>query len=189
MSTPEILDSACKFKLLAKEKIHRKGIDELLNWLDTTDFFTAPSSTRYHGAEPGGLCKHSLGVYNRLKTLQESETDETIAIVALFHDLCKVNFYKESTRNIKDSTGKWIQVPYYEIDDKLPMGHGEKSMYLLMKYISLTDDEAMAIRWHMSGYYSSNPGETQALSSALSNYKLVLKLQTADSMSAFWDKQ
>ncbi len=177
-----------EFKDIVTKNIHREGIDKLMYWLGTTDFFTAPSSHRYHGAEPGGLCAHSIAVYKRLKAKQDGEDDETIAIAALFHDLCKVNFYKQSYRNVKnDVTGKWERVPSYEIEDSYPLGHGEKSMFFLMNFIKLTDDEAMAIRWHMSGFYASNPGENAALSNALMRYRLVLKLQMADQESAFWD--
>lgn len=178
-----------RFKQIVKENIHRKGIDDLMNWLENTDFYTAPSSTRYHGAVPGGLCKHSLTVYDRLTQMNNEESNETLAIVALFHDLCKVNLYKQSMRNTKDENGKWIQVSYYEIDDSyLPMGHGEKSVFMIMSFMRLTDEEALAIRWHMSGWYSNNQGENQALGNALQKYKLVLKLQTADAQAAFWDR-
>lgn len=182
-------DQKENFKSIVKKYIHRDGIESLMNWLDTTDFYTAPSSAKYHGAFEGGLCAHSIQVFNCLVEKMDKESDnmETIAIVSLFHDLCKTNFYKVSMRNTKDESGKWIQVPYYEYSDySLPLGHGEKSMYLLMKHISLTDEEALAIRWHMSGWYSNNPGEQQALSSAMHYSKLVLKLQQADSEAAFF---
>lgn len=176
-----------EFKTIVKTFIHRDGIDSLMKWLDTTDFFKAPASARYHGNEPGGLCAHSLAVYKYLKSFQENESDESIAISALFHDLCKANFYKESFRNIKNDEGQWIKVPSYEYNDQFPIGHGEKSMYLIMKHMQLTDEEAMSIRHHMGGYMALNPGETNALSAALRMYKLVLKLQTADQCAAFWD--
>lgn len=187
----DIKANELEFKSIVNKNIHREGIDKLIKWLDTTDFYTAPSSARNHGAEPGGLCAHSIEVFKYLKNFQESgESDETVAIVALFHDLCKVFFYKQSMRNTKDESGKWIQVPYYEYDyNKLPLGHGEKSMYLLMKFIELTDEEALAIRWHMGGYYSNNTGESQSLSFALQQSKLVLKLQTADQCAAFWSQK
>ena len=182
------LENKERFKSIVNEYIHRDGISDLMTWLETTDFYTAPASARSHGAEPGGLCAHSIEVFNCLKKFQCDESDETIAIVSLFHDLCKTNFYKVSMRNTKDNTGKWIQVPYYEYssNDPLPIGHGEKSVIMLMKYIKLTDEEILAIRWHMGGYYSANPGESQAISIALSKYKLVLTLQTADQQAAFW---
>lgn len=184
----DIEKNKAEFKAIVNSTIHRDGINELMNWLDTTDFYTAPASAKYHGNEPGGLCAHSLGVYNCLKVMQRDESDETIAIAALFHDLCKVNFYKVSTRNTKDESGKWIQVPFYEYrqDDLIPLGHGEKSMFIIMQYMKLSPEEACAIRHHMGGYYTKNPGEDQALGQALGLYQLVLKLQTADSQSAFW---
>lgn len=182
----DLANNETTFKELVKTFIHREGIEDLMKWLCKTDFFRAPSSTRFHGSYPGGLCQHSLQVYECLKTVQTGESDETIALVSLFHDLCKANYYKETTRNTKDESGKWIKVPYYEIDDKFPLGHGEKSLYLLAKYMKLSDDEAMAIRWHMGGYYTSNPGEQSAISGALGKYPLVLKLQNADSQAAFW---
>lgn len=184
----DIEKNKIRFKEIVGKYIHLNGINELVEWLETTDFFTAPSSARYHGAEPGGLCEHSLAVYDRLKNIQADESDETIAIVSLFHDLCKVNFYKQSYRNVKnDETGKWERVPSYDYADQLPLGHGEKSMFLLMKYIRLTDEEALAIRWHMGGYMSMNRGESSALADALTRYPIVLKLQIADQQAAFWD--
>ena len=184
------MDSKETFKSIVKNYISRDGINELMHWLDSTDFYTAPSSARYHAAYPGGLCDHSIAVYNRLKSMQDNESDETIAIVALFHDLCKVNFYKESTRNVKDEDGRWIKVPYYEYrqDDPLPLGHGEKSVIMILRYMQLTDEEILAIRWHM-GFSAVEPVfEKPSLANALMKFKLVLKLQTADQQAAFFDK-
>lgn len=174
---------------IINSNIHREGIDDLMTWLETTDFYTASSSARYHGAKEGGLLAHSLGVYKYLKNFQETESDETIAITALFHDLCKADMYKVSMRNTKDSSGKWVQVPYYEFreDEDLPVGHGEKSVIILMKYMKLTNEEICAIRWHMAGYALDPVYERPAISKALSLYKLVLKLQTADQASSFWE--
>jgi hypothetical protein len=178
-----------EFKSIVQSNIHRDGITNLMLWLESTDFYEAPSSVRYHGSEPGGLLAHSLQVYKRLKEKQVDESDETIAITALFHDLCKVNFYKPSFRNVKNEvTGKWERVPSYEYNEtSVPLGHGEKSMYLVMKYMQLTDEEACAIRWHMSGYVLEPMYERPAITNALHKYKLVLKLQSADSESSFWD--
>ena len=177
-----------EFKNIVAQNIHREGIDDLMCWLGSTDFFVAPSSTRYHGAEPGGLCAHSIAVYKRLKAKQEDEEDETIAIAALFHDLCKVQFYKQSYRNVKnDTTGKWERVPCYEIDDAYPLGHGEKSMFFIMNFMKLTDDEAMAIRWHMGFSAVEQQFEKPALAAAMQRFKLVLKLQAADQEASFWD--
>lgn len=177
------------FKNIVANAIHRDGIDDLMAWIGSTDFYSAPSSTRYHGAEPGGLVAHSIAVYNRLKAKQEEEDDETIAIAALFHDLCKCNFYKPSFRNVKnDATGKWERVPCYEIDERsIPLGHGEKSIFIIMNFMKLTDDEACAIRWHMGFSAVEQQFEKPSMTKAMQMYKLVLKLQTADQEASFWD--
>jgi hypothetical protein len=116
--------------------ITRQGASDLLKYLlsDQSDFFEAPASTRYHLAYPGGLLEHSLNVYRCLKDYLSRESvrnayqlipsEETIAIVALLHDLCKINVYQKSFRNVKDEQGKWSQVPSYDYQDKLPYGHG-----------------------------------------------------------------
>lgn len=178
-----------EFKSIARQYIHRNGIEDLLKWLDTTDFFRAPASTRYHGSEPGGLCAHSLAVYKYLKGFQEpGESDESIALIALFHDLCKINYYKESTRNVKNEAGQWIKVPCYEVDERsVPLGHGEKSLYILMKFVNVCDEEAIAIRWHM-GFSAVEPiFEKPSMLKAMELSKLVIKLQTADSAASFWE--
>ena len=177
-----------EFKSVVANTIHRDGIDGLMAWLDSTDFYSAPSSTRYHGAEPGGLVAHSIAVYNRLKQKQTDETDETIAIASLFHDLCKCNFYKQTFRNVKNEvTGKWEKVPSYEVDDQFPLGHGEKSMFTIMKFMKLTDEEAMAIRWHMGFSAVEQQFEKPSMARAMQLYKLVIKLQEADTEASFWD--
>ena len=183
----DIKANELEFKEIVKQNIHRDGINDLMAWLDTTDFYKAPASARYHGAVPGGLCAHSLATYKYLKNFQEDESDETIAIVSLFHDLCKANLYKESFRNAKNEDGQWIKVSYYEYDDQFPLGHGEKSMYLLMKYMKITDEEAATVRWHMGFSLVEETYEKRSLASAMSKYKLVLKLQTADSAASFWE--
>ncbi len=149
-----------RFIDIYKKNIKREGADKLLDYLlsDASDFFTAPASTRFHGSVKGGLLAHSLNVYDCLKDYMArgrvkdvygmDYSEESIAIVALLHDLCKVNFYVETTRNVKEN-GVWIKVPYYAIDDKLPYGHGEKSVYIISGYMRLTRDEAFAVRYHM----------------------------------------
>lgn len=177
-----------EFKDIVANTIHRDGIDDLMTWLDSTDFYSAPSSTRYHGAEPGGLVAHSIAVYNRLKQKQTDETDETIAIASLFHDLCKRNFYKQTFRNVKNEvTGKWEKVPAYDIDDKFPLGHGEKSMFTIMKFMKLTDEEALAVRWHMGFSAVEQQFEKPSMARAMQICKLVIKLQEADTEASFWD--
>ena len=177
-----------EFKSVVANTIHRDGIDGLMTWLDSTDFYSAPSSTRYHGAEPGGLAAHSIAVYNRLKQKQTDETDETIAIASLFHDLCKCNFYKQTFRNVKNEvTGKWEKTPAYEVNDQFPLGHGEKSMFTIMKFMKLTDDEALAIRWHMGFSAVEQQFEKPAMARAMQICKLVIKLQEADTEASFLD--
>ena len=144
-----------KFIEIFNKNITRDGADKLLAYLTSPncDFFTAPASTKFHCSYEGGLCEHSLNVYNCLKSYLETErakefglefTDETIAIVSLLHDVCKTNTYKVSTRNVKnDKTGQWEKVPYYEFNDTLPYGHGEKSVYIISGFMRLTRDEAM----------------------------------------------
>ena len=144
--------------------VTRPGSEKLLDWLDTkTDFFTAPASTRFHGAYDGGLCAHSLNVYRVLRSSffePDTDTEETYAIVALLHDLCKANFYKKGTRNVKnDETGKWEKVPSYSVEDMFPYGHGEKSVFLIERFMKLKVEEAVAIRWHMGGFDDAVRGE------------------------------
>ena len=171
--------------------ITRDGADKLLDFLEhKCDFFTAPASARYHGAYEGGLCDHSLNVYHCLVDYLQRErvqelygleySDESIAIVALLHDLCKIGCYKKGTRNVKDESGKWQTVPSYTFDDPLPYGHGEKSVYIANGYIRLTREEAMAIRWHMGGFDESVKGGSFALAHAFEKYPLAVKLHLSD---------
>ena len=182
------------FIKIFKEKITREGSDKLLEFLEKSDFFTAPASTRYHGAYEGGLLRHSLNVYeclveylarDRVKQKYElNVSEESAAIVALLHDICKVNFYTTSFRNSKnEQTGKWEKVPYYTINDTLPYGHGEKSVYMISGFIRLTRDEAMAIRWHMgfSGIEDKN-----MIGKALEMYPLAFALSVADMEASYF---
>ena len=182
-----------RFISIFREKIHREGADRLLDFLcsDNSDFFTAPASTRYHGSYPGGLLEHSLNVYDCLRDYMSRPrvrevygldyTEESIAIVALLHDLCKVNFYVESTRNVKEN-GVWKAVPYYTIDDQLPYGHGEKSVYIASGYMRLTRDEAFAIRYHM-GFSKDDPNDVGA---AFAKFPLAIALATADLEASYF---
>ena len=180
-----------RFLEIYNEKITREGADKLLDFLlNGSDFFTAPASTRYHGAHEGGLVEHSLNVYDcladmvgRLKERYGIEyTEESIAIAGLLHDICKVNFYKTSYRNVKDETGRWQSVPYYTIEDTLPYGHGEKSAYIVSAYIRLTRDEAFAIRYHMGFSGTEDPGN---VGRALEMFPLAYATCCADMEAAF----
>ena len=167
-----------EFEQLAKHYIKRDGINDLLNHLSKTDFYIAPASTRYHDSHEGGLVKHSLRVFNYLsEELMDDDTysHETIAIVSLFHDICKINFYKKEMRNTKQN-GKWVQVPYYKVEDKLPIGHSEKSVILLREFIKLTPDEILAINSHMGGFDNRD----FVISGAFSICPLAVHLHIAD---------
>jgi hypothetical protein len=169
-----------------REYITREGADELLNWLRESDFFTAPASTRYHGAHEGGLVEHSVNVFFRLSAMRTS--DETSAIVALLHDVCKANFYTIYYRNKKNEHGVWERVPYYAINDTFPYGHGEKSVYIISQFMKLTEEEAMAIRWHMGGFDESVKGGSYALSGAWEKYPLGVLLHCADLQASYLDE-
>ena len=186
MNNFDIQNNKDEFIRIYRENIHRDGSEELLKWIEKTDFFTAPASTRYHYACEGGLCAHSLSVYHTLieKHFDEETDDlESFTISALLHDLCKAEFYTVSMRNSKnEETGKWEKVPYFTIDDKFPYGHGEKSVFLIERKMRLRLDEAMAIRWHMGGF---DEGGGFAISQAYDKYPLAVKLHLADLESTY----
>ena len=175
--------------------IHREGADAMLDYLENkSDFFTAPASARYHGAYAGGLCQHSLNVYRclcdylarpRVQELYGVEVpQESIAVAALLHDLCKIDFYTQSFRNVKnEQTGQWEKKPFYTIDEKLPYGHGEKSVYIISGFMRLTRPEAMAIRWHMGFSGTEDP---RTVGQALSQYPLAFALATADMEATYF---
>ena len=173
-------------KLMASVK--REGMDELMDFIEASDFYTAPASTRFHGAKEGGLLEHSLHVYECLMGKKNSTgtiwnemlkdiPDESIAVAALLHDLCKTNFYKVEIckRNID---GQWVDMPIYSVDDRMPYGHGEKSVLMIEEYVKLTPEERFAIRWHMGPY--SGQQDWKILGTAMKMYPLVLALFEAD---------
>ena len=170
-----------EFVKIYTENIHRQGSQELLNWLLNTDFFTAPASTKFHCACENGLVMHTVSVFNTIKEKHfDEETDnvESFAICGWLHDLCKAQFYKVSTRNVKnDLTGQWEKVPFYAIEDQFPYGHGEKSVFLIERKMHLKIDEAMAIRWHMGEFGDKN---SNTISQAYDRYPLAVKLHIAD---------
>ena len=175
--------------------IKREGAKQLLDYLlsQSCDFFTAPASTRYHLSVEGGLLKHSLNVYRCLKDYLARQrvrdeyaleySEESIAIVSLLHDLCKTNFYTVGFRNVKDDKGIWQKVPVYEINDTLPYGHGEKSVYIISGYMKLTREEAFAIRYHM-GF--SNEDDARNVSKAFEMFPLALALSFADMEATYF---
>ncbi|MBV4450574.1 HD domain-containing protein [Clostridium tyrobutyricum] len=164
----------------------RKDIDKIIKFLEGSDFFETPASTRYHGNYKGGLAEHSLNVYEIFKKKNEiydfGLSDDTVKITALLHDICKTNFYTVSSRNMKKD-GKWIKVPYYAVDDQVPFGHGEKSVILLQQFIRLSKEEVIIIRWHMGGY---EPKENyNYISNSWNICKAGVALHTADLESSY----
>ena len=183
-----------EFIELYQAHIHREGADALLDYLkNKSDFFTAPASARFHGSYAGGLCDHSVNVYHCLKDYLERErvqelygleySEESIALVSLLHDVCKIGCYKQSTRNVKGPDGKWQSVPTFFYEDNLPYGHGEKSVYILSGFLRLTREEAMAIRWHM-GF--SGDEDKRLLGQALQQYPLAFALSVADMEATYF---
>jgi hypothetical protein len=175
-----------QFFEICVNEIKREGIDKVIEWLDRSDFFKAPASTKYHGNYAGGLAKHSINVYNCLKEIIKKYPElqisgESIAICALLHDVCKVNFYKLGYRNVKnEETGVWEKKEQYEIDDKTPLGHGEKSCIILQWFMRLTLPELLAIRWHMGGFDNAVKGGDFSSSKAYETSPLAVMLHLAD---------
>lgn len=175
-----------RFKELMS-KVKREGINAVMDYIDSSDFYTAPASTKYHLSCSGGLLQHSLNVYdcmmNKLKNpiikaMLNGVSEESLIICTLLHDICKTNFYTVSYRNAKNSDGKWEKVPYYTISDKIPYGHGEKSAMMIEMFMKLLPSERYAIRWHM-GF--TEPRESYStLNAALEKYPLVLALMESD---------
>lgn len=203
------------FISIVRENISRPGIDKLLAYLDFTDFFIAPCSTKFHLNVKGGLCEHSLNVYKALLDLysaylikdnalpdsafvlaydevlpktnnvDDHSIIETLTIISLFHDLCKANYYKQEMKSVKVGNS-WTQQPAYVTDDQLPLGHGEKSVILLEKFIDLSAEEMLAIRWHMAGFDNAVKGGEWSLSTAMQKTKLVAALQLADQIATYF---
>lgn len=188
-----------KFIDIYKNRIGREGADKLLEWLEKSDFFTAPASTKYHLAKQGGLLQHSLNVHDRLEYLCHEETKfnkeftmpsfESIAICGLLHDLCKVNLYKTEMRNRKNEQGRWEKYPCYIHDDTLPYGHGEKSVYILSGFMKLSREEAFAIRWHMGFSDDTFRGGSQSVGNAFAKYPLAVLTHIADLQATYLDEK
>ena len=182
-----------EFLEIFRTHVTRPGSEKLLDWMDSkTDFFSAPASTRFHGACEGGLCAHSLNVYRVLHGTfftPDEDSAETFAICALLHDRCKANFYKKGTGNVKnEATGQWEKVPSYSVEDMFPYGHGEKSVFLIERFMKLHIEEAVAIRWHMGAYDDAFRGGSRALNAAMERTPLVLELHYADMIATQREK-
>lgn len=172
--------------------IKRDGIKDLMEWLESTDFFTAPASTRFHGAYEGGLARHSLNVYSQLERLvnwygySEEYSKETLAIVALFHDVCKVGCYKTEMRWRKDDRNQWEQYATYRFQEDFAFGgHGSKSVFLVQNFTKLTPDEAVAINCHMGQWDATTYSNPTA---AYEKCPLAWLLHVADEAADFIDK-
>ena len=166
---------------------NRDGIEELIRYLqEETDFFTAPASTKYHGAFAGGLLMHSINVCAELRLDPNSKVypTETLIIVALLHDICQANLYRTEKRNVKENGG-WVEKQIYVFEDELPLGHGEKSLYLASKFIKLSDEEAAAIRWHMGAFDCAFRGGDRGLNAAYEKYPLAVLLHMADMRATY----
>ena len=198
------MDRKAEFMKIWTERVQREYADNILAWLEyETDFFEAPASTRHHGAHPGGLLDHSLNVYHRLRAIVCVETygattsdllaedvEETVAVLALLHDVCKVNCYHTETRRRKNpETGYWEDYQTYAFRDPIPLGHGEKSLYLIQRHMDLEPEEALAIRWHMGAYDNAAKGDGRALSAAMAASPWVWRLQQADMCAAWVDER
>lgn len=179
--------------------VSRPGAELLMRYIRNSDFYTAPASTRYHLSCEGGLCQHSLNVLDAMRAMlvRDSEnmweyrvagkcvqmlSDESVVLIALMHDLCKTCFYKTSTRNVKNENGVWEKVPYYTVEDAMPLGHGDKSAMLVMSFMKLTNDEMYAIWWHMG--MSDNSASSATLNSAIEKHPVIWLTHTADMMAS-----
>ncbi len=175
--------SGVEFCAIFKETVQREGAEKLLEWMRLSGIMSDPASSRHHLAEPGGLCRHSINVYRRLKWLCEAEKarnpgfrmpeEESMAIVGLLHDLCKVGLYRQGNKG-------------YSVYDEFPFGHGEKSVFLIQKYMDLTEEEALAIRWHMASW---NDGEKKTAGDVFEKHELALLLHMADELATFIDER
>lgn len=183
------------FIRLYTQYIKRPGATDLLVWLESSDFFSAPASTRFHGCYEGGLCEHSVNVWEELVRLLKAYpeirvTSETAAIISLLHDLCKIGCYKpeiksrKTGRTKRDGKPEWEDyIGYTFSEDFCYGGHGSKSVYLAQKYLNLTDQEAVAINCHM-GFSDRSPGDF-SLGSAYEKYPLAWLLHVADESATY----
>ena len=177
-----------------KNNIRRDGAEQLLDFLEhKCDFFIAPASARFHLSHEGGLVTHSLNVYYCLKAYMErarvreeyglTASDETIAIVSLLHDLCKIDCYRPGFRNVKDDNGIWQRVPSYDYVDSMPYGHGEKSVYIISGFMRLTREEAFAIRYHMGFSGTEDP---RNVGDSFRRFPLAFAFSTADMEATYF---
>lgn len=165
----------------------RKGIDRVIKYLEETDFFVAPASTKYHGNYEGGLAEHSLNVHYLLKEKNERFNlglgSDSVIIAAILHDFCKINFYNKQTCWRKNDSNRWESYEGYKVQDDFPIGHGEKSVIMLQCFIALKKEEIIMIRWHMG---SSEPKEMQMnIGNAFNLVPAAAALHTADMEASY----
>lgn len=207
MTEQQIAANKQRFIDLCNEHIHREGLDKVLAYLEKSDFYTAPSSTRFHLNEDGGLCLHSMNVFeaackiynemakpaivNGTSPFTEEVSMESIAIATLFHDLCKIKLYHKTERWKKADKNRWVSYPGYEVKDDFPLGHGEKSCLMLSWYMRLKPEEMLAIRWHMGMFDMGESGTPLRMSffSATDKSSLVSIVHAADFLTSnLWEK-
>lgn len=190
------MDARDEFLEIYYDNIEREGSDKLLEWLEKSDFFICPASGRRHSAYKGGLCQHSINVYKRLVRLVEGEygkdwtkkvSPESVAIIGLLHDVCKVGTYVEDVRNVKVD-GVWVQKPYFKYEDSLPYGHGEKSVYMISGFMRLTREEALAINWHMGEFDPRVQNNGNMMSNTFYKYPLCFLTHLADLTATYLDE-
>lgn len=191
------MDARDEFLDIFYDNIDREGADKLLEWLDKSDFFTCPASARRHSAYKGGLCQHSINVYKRLVKLLQGEygdnwtakvSPESVAIIGLLHDVCKIGTYVEDVKNVKVD-GVWTQKPYYRTEDSLPYGHGEKSVYMISGFMKLTREEALAINWHMGEFDARVQNGSYMMSDTFYKYPLCFLTHLADLTATYLDEK
>ena len=186
-----------EFIKIYKDNITRSGSEQLLKYLESSDFFTAPASSKFHSNYEGGLCEHSIKAYKRfIRNLemeygadwQKTLSKESATIIGLLHDVCKIDFYKIEYRNVKVE-GAWVQKPYYSVEDSLPYGHGEKSVYIVNSFIKLTREEAMAINWHMGAMDNRVKGGSYQLGPAYYSFPTAFLFHLADMQATYLDEK
>lgn len=193
-SIPEGLSQQEIFTQLLR-KTHRDGVEELLEWIESSDFFYSPASTKFHGSYDGGLLDHSLvvcsnalqlyGHYMRTFSATPHIPEESIIICSLLHDLCKVNTYETYMRNVKNDAGAWEQVQCYKRAPKFAMGHGGKSVFIIQQFMQISAQEAQAIFWHMGAYDTSPYNTWDEMSQAYNENMLAFLLHQADMMANY----
>ena len=192
------------FMAVYSDTIRRDGASSMLCWLDYNGFFESPASRNRHLPQPGGLVVHSLNVWRRLREitvrdltdrdapgvrhLSEAE-EETVALLGLLHDVCKADVYHQTDPFKAAMEGKLATMAPYEFRDPFPLGHGEKSLFLITRHMALTEEEALAIRWHMGAYDDAVKGGSRSMTEAMNLTTWVWRLQEADMCAAWIDER